>query len=361
MPHKKRIEALQTLLARQNCQAFLVEDHTNLFYLTGLELSAGKLIVHAQGADLFVDNRYFELCQIRSPVPVHLVEACTAEECLARDALRWIRALGFDSTRTTYKEFHELHSQGLRLDIDLVPLDDPIGQLRIIKDPSEIAALSEAARLGSAGYDYILTLLREGITELEIAQELEIFWKRRGSKGLAFDPIIAFGANSSMPHYRPGHVALKRGDIVLIDIGVNCHHYHSDMTRTVFFGSADKRLVEIYAIVKEAQEAALAICRPGVSMGELDKAARQHIISKGFGDFFIHSLGHGVGLDIHEAPWLRNRMPHSQQLLAAGMVVTIEPGIYLAGIGGVRIEDSIAITERGYENLTLRSKEITIL
>lgn len=361
MPHMQRIKKLQSLLAQQRCDALLVDDHTNLYYLTGLDLSAGKVLVDAKGANLFVDNRYYEMCQKKSPLPVRLLESSSAEDLLSQASFSWIRSLGFDSTRTTHKAFQELDLICQRLTITLAALDDPIGPLRLIKDEAEIRILTEAAALGSAGYDYVLTLLQEGITEEEIARALEIFWKQRGSKTIAFDPIIAFGQHSSMPHYRAGKGALKRGDIVLIDIGVNYQQYHSDMTRVVFFGPPDPRLLDIYAVVSEAQDKALEICRPGTLIGDLDKAARQHIIAKGFGEFFTHSLGHGIGLDIHEAPWLRNRPPFNQCPLEAGMVITIEPGIYLPGVGGVRIEDSVAIKTGGYENLTKRSKEINII
>lgn len=361
MPHHQRIKRLQQILNEEHCQAILVDDKINLYYLTGLELSAGKLIVDTTQANLFVDSRYFELCKTTSPVPVTLVETATLDEALSREHYKDIKTLGFDASHTTVKEFQEIQKVGTRLVFNPMPIDDPVGRLRTIKDHTEITALTEAAALGSAGYDYVVSILREGITEEEIAQELEIFWKKRGSKTIAFDPIIAFGTHSSMPHYRAGKAALKKGDAVLIDIGVNYRHYHSDMTRVVFFGSADPKLEEIYTIVKDAQQRALDLCRPGVLIGDLDKAARQHIIEEGFGDFFTHGLGHGVGLEIHEAPWVRNKQPHSLVPLEAGMVITIEPGIYLPGIGGIRIEDSIAISKDGHINLTNRPKEITII
>lgn len=361
MSYHDRVKLLQHFLDKEQCEAFLVEDHVNLYYLTGLELSAGKLLVHIHGASLFVDNRYYELCKIKSPFPVELIETTSIEEPLGIDPFRKMRTLGFDSTRTTLKTYLELQAIGARLNITLIPFDDPIGQLRMIKDESEIQALREAGALGSAGFDYLLTLLEVGITERQLAQELDIFWKRHGSKSVAFDPIIAFGANSSMPHYRVQDTPLKLNDIVLLDIGVNYRHYHSDMTRVVFFGEPDTKLQEIYFIVKEAQSKALEICKPGTLIGEIDKAARDYITASGYGKYFTHGLGHGVGLDIHEAPWIRNKLPNHETPLKKGMVITIEPGIYLPGIGGVRIEDCIAIEENGYENLTNRTKDLLII
>lgn len=362
--YQERLHKLQELLKVFGCDALLIEDQVNLYYLTGMELSAGKLIVGKEGLHLLVDARYFELCQKRSPIPVILSDQTSFAKMLLQDDFSSIKTLGFDSGNTTYSAFTELQkmTEKMRLDpqrareLSLCPVNSPLKSLRMIKDPDELAILREAALLGSEGYDYVLTLLKEGITEIEVATELEIFWKRRGSKGLAFDPIIAFGPNSSMPHYRAGNAALKRGQCVLIDIGVNFKHYHSDMTRMAFFGEADPKIMEIYGVVKKAQAAALALCRPGMLVGDLDKAARDVIASHGYSEHFTHSLGHGVGLEIHEYPSVSNKPPANGVALQAGMVITIEPGIYLKDIGGVRLEDTIAITDgvAGYENLTQR-------
>lgn len=361
MPHAQRILKLQKLVEEFGCEAFLTDNKTDLYYLTGLDMSAGALVVSGKGANLYVDSRYYETCKARSPTDVHLLEAVTEENILMQPQFQHVKTLGFDSAHTTYHAFQLLTKACNTLMIELLPLEDPVAQLRLIKDAAEILRLKEAADLGSAGYDYVVALLREGLTEIEVALELEIFWKLKGGKSLAFDPIIAFGPNSSMPHYRPGKIALQRGNVVLIDIGVNLDYYHSDMTRTIFFGDPDPRLVTIYHIVKDAQQAALDICRPGTRIGDLDKAARQHITSQGFGSFFTHGLGHGVGLEIHEAPWVRSRPPHNELPLQEGMVITIEPGIYLPGIGGVRIEDTVAISGKGHINLTNRPKDLIFI
>jgi Xaa-Pro aminopeptidase len=221
--------------------------------------------------------------------------------------------------------------------------------------------LRKAANLGTEGFEYLLEIIREGISEAELAVELEIFWKRKGSRGLSFQPIIAFGASSSMPHWRASSARLKKGDAILIDIGVHYHHYHSDMTRVVYFKEADPKMVEIHSIVQEAQQLALSLCKPGVKIGELDKTARDSITKRGYGAHFTHSLGHGIGLEIHELPTLRSGSPQSDLLLEPGMCITIEPGIYLAGVGGVRLEDTVVITESGYENLTKPSKDVRVV
>lgn len=353
MLFQRRVHKLQMHLKEIACDALLVDNPISLFYLTGMDLSSGKLLVHHFSADLLVDNRYFELSQKNSPFPVFSSEKISLTALLERPELSYMRTLAFDSENTSYRGFLELEKQ-LPKTLTLVPLDNPVKKLRAIKDDSEIALLREAAALGSEGFDFVRSLLKEGISEREMAIELEIFWKRQGSRGLAFEPIIAFGANGSMPHYRAGEARLKSGQSVLIDIGVNYKHYHSDMTRVVFFGEPPKAIQEIYPIVKEAQQLAFQHCLPGTLVGEIDKAARDYIAGKGYGENFTHSLGHGVGLEIHEFPTLRNKPPSSQIPLKPGMVITIEPGIYLPGIGGVRLEDTILITEHGYENLTKR-------
>lgn len=228
--------------------------------------------------------------------------------------------------------------------------------MRRVKDKQEIRLLGKAANLGTEGFHYVCSKLTEGITEQELAIALEIFWKEKGSQGLAFSPIIAFGKNSSMPHHRAGATKLQSGDIVLIDIGVLLDYYHSDMTRCVFFGPPQKKLIEIYEIVRQAQEMALAMCRPGVLIEELDRAARSYIASKGHQEHFTHGLGHGVGLQIHEGPSLSQKSADKTLPLEEGMVITIEPGIYLPEIGGVRIEDTVVITDKGHKNLTKAAK-----
>lgn len=362
MTYHVRLKTLHQTIQKNGCDALLVEDAINLFYLTGLELSSGKLLIHSKGAELLVDGRYFESCKKNSPFPVKLLDPPAFEALLKSPDFSDIHKLGFDTEKTSYKTYEALQKiiKSLAKDgrqIELFPIEAPLKQQRAIKNQEEIQILREAASLGSQGYDFVCSLLKEGMSEQECAVELEIFWKKRGSKAMAFDPIIAFGANSSMPHYRAGKEILRSGHAVLIDIGVNFKHYHSDMTRVVFFGKPETRLLAIHAIVQKAQQAALKLCRPGVTLGELDQAARNVIAEKGYAEYFTHSLGHGVGLDIHEYPTVKNTPPFASISLAAGMVITIEPGIYLPGVGGVRIEDTIVINEAGYENLTLRSSD----
>lgn len=361
MSYIQRLHRLQEILKKASCDAMIIDDKTNLYYLTGLDLSAGKLLACTKGAYLFVDKRYFELCEKSSPFPVRLIDSPKFEDQVASSEFGFIFTLAFDSETTSFKAYQQLEKLAKTVSetrkdtpLSLFPLDAPIKQLRTIKDEEEIKQLRDAASLGSQGYDFLCNLFKEGITEKEAATELEIFWKKHGSKTIAFDPIIAFGSNSSMPHYRAGDTVLRYGDIILIDIGVNYRHYHSDMTRIAFFGKPNRQLLAIHQIVEEAQHTALKLCHPGTNIGALDTAARDVITRYGYGPNFTHSLGHGVGLDIHEFPTIRNYPPMNEIALQSGMVITIEPGIYIPGLGGIRIEDTVLITDTGYENLTKR-------
>lgn len=364
---KKRVEQIQKSLIDDGCEGLIIDDQINLYYFTGLLLSAGSLLIHPQGATLIVDSRYYEQCQSNSPFPVELATPSFGViDLISTEEMREIHHLGFISDQTTYAAFQQFEKKIELLNQNNHPLAlKPVSNLplkqRAIKDPVEIGMLKDAASLGSEGFDYVKSLLREGISEIEIAMELEVFWKRRGSKTIGFDPIIAFGENSSMPHYRAGHSKLKKGDCVLIDIGVNLNHYHSDMTRVLFFGDPNPSLKTIYEIVLRAQEEAIKLCRPNTLITDLDKAARSVIEVAGFGKKFTHSLGHGIGLDVHELPTLRKQNNTEFESLKEGMVITIEPGIYLPGTGGVRIEDTVVITNNGYENLTNRAKELCVV
>lgn len=368
MKYQQRLTKLRTLLKKEGVDLLIVEDPIDLYYMTGLQLSAGRLLISLENAALFVDGRYREICQKNSPFPVQPLDEETMTNWFVLPENSKILKIGFDTAKTTYKQYMEWNARLQKIGTNhpktaekvLHPLASLISILRIIKDKEEITCLKKAAILGSKGFDFVLEILKVGITEAEVASELEIFWKRQGGQGLAFESIIAFGRNSSMPHYRPGSAALQERDPVLIDIGVKLFHYHSDMTRTIFFGEPPKKMRTIYEVVQEAQQKALDICMPGILISDLDAIARGHIESKGFGKYFTHNLGHGVGLEIHEAPSLNPLSIEATKPLEIGMVITIEPGIYLPDLGGVRIEDTIVITPHGHENLTNRPKSLLI-
>lgn len=341
MPNSKRLE--QAIVHLDELEAIVVDDPIDLYYLTSLQLSLGRLFIFKDRKPvLCVDGRYAEAAAQQNLVDVQIWDW--------KSPLPFAlpKRIGFDSLKTTYAQFEQL--MHLAPTTDWVALQGPILQQRMIKDEGEIALLKEVARLGTQGYQYVLTLLKEGITEQEVACELEIFWKRHGAEGVAFSPIIAFGEHSAFPHHRASSRKLRQGDIVLIDIGVSLHHYQSDMTRVCFFGSVSQQLQHIYKLVLHAADKAYELCRPGVLIGEVDAAARNFIESSGY--HFIHGLGHGVGLEVHEKPRVRISTADADLPLKPGMVLTIEPGIYLPNEGGVRLEDTIVITHNGYESLT---------
>ena len=342
---------MQELIKEKQLDALVIDYLIDLYYLTGKKLSLGRLVVTPQEAILFVDGRYYEACRQLKQIEAILTSGYGKESAFFKwwDSFAGKR-VGFDADTTSYAEFEALEA----LPLEIIPLRGPIKLLRAVKDPSEIEKLKFAAELGSKGFDYVCTLLREGISEREVALELEMFWLKAGGEKLSFAPHIAFGEGSSQPHYHSSSRKLRKGDLVLIDIGVVVDHYHSDMTRVLSFGPPSDEMQKVYAVVYEAAQKAVKLCKPGVKIGDVDRAARQFIEDKGYKDKFPHSLGHGVGLEIHELPRLRASGADGECLLEKGMVITIEPGIYLPGAFGVRLEDALVITEQGHENITNR-------
>lgn len=340
--YELRLENVRQKMHELQIESLLVEDKINLYYCTGINLTSGSLLITADNANLIVDGRYIELCQKLSPFPAVLSKGDILKELVSE------RKLAFDAETTTYHRYEQLKEKIS----SIMPVNNPIKKIRSIKDTYEIDILRKSSALAVAGFEYSSALLQEGITEDEVARQLEIFWREYGGDEAAFPPIIAFGPNGSMPHYSTGKSVLEKGQAVLLDIGVSFQHYMSDMSRVVFYGEPNPKIKEIYEIVKTAQQRAIELCKPGTLIGQLDEAARSYIEKKGYGEYFPHSLGHGVGLEVHEYPVIRNKPPYADIPLEAGMVLTIEPGIYLPSIGGVRLEETILITANGHEVLT---------
>ena len=271
-----------------------------------------------------------------------------------------VRRLLVEAGQMTLRERRKLR-ETLSGDVeDGDELDDWLEALRLIKSPDELRRIREAQALTAYGFEKILDYIRPGRTEREIALELEFLIRRQGAEGIAFDFIVVSGANSSLPHGVPSDKAVEPGDFVTMDFGAVVDGWHSDMTRTVAVGSVTDEQRRVYETVLRAQETALGTLRAGLSCRAGDAAARDVIREAGYGDCFGHSTGHGVGVEIHEEPRLSPAAPEGE-LLQPGSVVTVEPGIYLSGKFGVRIEDMAAITETGCENLTKSPKTLTIL
>jgi Xaa-Pro aminopeptidase len=261
--------------------------------------------------------------------------------------------LGFEPAGLTWGEGQRLRS-GLPGQA-VLPAPPLVEELREIKDERELAAMREAARLGGEALEGLVPSLREGVTERQVAVGLELAMRRLGGDGLAFDTIVAFGEQAAEPHHHPGDRPLRRGDWIKLDFGARVDGYCADMTRTAVLGRASQRQRDLYELVRAAQEAGLACLEAGVPAGEIDRACRQPIAEAGLGDSFPHPTGHGIGLEIHEAPRLR---AGSRERVAAGTPVTVEPGVYLPGFGGVRIEDLAVARPGGRELLTTTPKEL---
>lgn len=336
---------MQLALKNLGLDACLIEQPLDLFYFTGLKFSVGKLAVSADAAELFVDGRYIQIAQEKSPIPCALD---SSNGWLDFCKNHFVKKLGFDGRHTTYDHFMRLQKESSGLNfISSAPL---FKSLRAVKDSEEIAKMRKSAALLWKGFQFISSSLKNGVTEKEISNRFKIFCLEHGAEGFSFEPIIAFGSNGAMPHYRSQDAILKTGDSVLIDIGVILDGYHSDMTRVLFFEQEDPRLSNLYAITKRAQRAALQMCRPESTFGQLDAAARAVLKEEGVEELFIHSLGHGIGLEVHEFPRIKWDGEDKDVVLESGMVFTVEPGLYIPGVGGVRYEDTVLITRDGYEN-----------
>lgn len=335
-----RLKTFQTLLKKG---VYVIEDPLMIFYLTGRALSLGQLCISKTKASLFVDGRYLFACKKQSPCSVQDREEFAS---FFQDE----EEVYFDKDRCSFLQYQELKKLGL----PLAPLENPAEKMRMIKEKGEIEAIKKSVALLAEGYRYAFSQLRIGITEVELARAFHIEMLRKGAQGLSFDPIIAFGRNSALPHHHPGESQLKQGDIVLMDMGVSVDDYASDMTRVSFFGPPNEQLLEIEKVVKEACFAAISGAQIGVKLGVLDQIAREEMRKKGLEKYFLHTLGHGIGLEVHENFRIKDGGKDHDICLEPHMVFTIEPGLYIEGIGGVRHEEMILMTEKGPEVLTIK-------
>jgi Xaa-Pro aminopeptidase len=327
----------------------------NVRYLTGFTGSNGQLILTPGDGVFLTDGRYAEQARHETPDLLRTVYSGQFAPSFARAcADLGVRTVAFESAGASYKLYTELLATG----IDLVPTTDEVESLRTIKDPDELRAVEAAQAIADEAFEAIVLKLSEGVTEREFALELDTTMRRLGADALAFETILAFGESAAEPHHTPTGRALAPGDVVKMDFGCVIDGYHSDMTRTFFFGDPSADLREVYEVVRAAQQIGVDTARPGISGGELDAVVRGVIRKAGYGDQFGHGLGHGVGLEIHEAPWLR---VGGKDVLAEGTVVTVEPGIYLDGVGGVRIEDMVTVTADGCRVLPGTPKELLVL
>ena len=353
------VERIQEKLAAAGLDALLITDGKNQRYALGFPFTDGAVVVARRGAWLITDSRYIEAAEAAAGGFARVVQY-DAEHPLAARVHAAIEAEGI--VRLGAEEDKLSHAAFLRwekaLGVKLESAQGILKSLRAAKNEEEIAAMREAQAIAEAALEETLPLIRPGVSEREIAAELVYRMLRHGAEGNSFDPIVITGKKTSMPHGVPGDELIAAGDFVTMDFGCIKHGYCSDMTRTVAVGSASEEMRNVYAIVLKAQLAGIAAARAGIPGRRIDAAARGVIQQAGYGEFFGHGFGHSLGLDIHEWP---NANPSGADIMPAGAVVSAEPGIYLPGRFGVRIEDVMVLREGGCEVITKAPKELTIL
>jgi Xaa-Pro aminopeptidase len=366
--HVTRRAALRDQLRAADLDALFVIDLRNIRYLTGFTGSNAVLVVAAadepgdeSGTVLCTDGRYLTQSAQEVPELTRIIDRASDSALIARmaaDPAARYRRTGYESHHVTVDQLDLLTDTGPG--IDLVRAPGLVEWLRLVKDETEVHALRMACGAADQALADLIAAggLRAGRTERDVARDLEGRMLDHGAAAVAFESIVAFGANSAIPHHFPTDAELRRGDLVKLDFGALVDGYHSDMTRTLVLGAPADWQREIYDLVARSQAAGRAALAPGTDVRDVDRAARKVIEDAGYGEQFLHGLGHGVGLEIHEAPALSKT---GAGRLAAGMAVTVEPGVYLAGRGGVRIEDTLVVREAAPELLTLTTKELVVV
>ncbi|MCH9633967.1 MAG: Aminopeptidase YpdF [Chlamydiae bacterium] len=334
----KRRDRLKKWLKENNLQGCLIQDPTNLFYYTGMHMSAGILFFTQKKQVLIADYRYAARCQQLAPFPV----LATKSYASALKKLSFPKEMAVDGDIFTLSVAKQYASY-----TKIKSIPGLLGNLRICKDTEEIKRIKKSCEITAKGYTYIKKHFKEGVTEKELAFKLEFYLRKLGAEKMSFDPIVAFGKNSANPHYTPQDVKLKKNDVILIDSGCIYDGYCSDMTRTYLVGKAAPKMQRIYDLVAQIQKEAIEMCQVGVPLDSIEKATHTFFKKHEVDDLFIHSLGHGLGIEIHEAPRY-----NTKNCVEEGMVLTVEPGLYIDGLGGVRIEDTLLVTQKGPKILT---------
>ena len=353
----ERLQRLRPVIAEKGLDALLVSRQENLRYLSGFTGSSGWLLISHNNAIFSTDFRYieqakedarnYEIIQVKGDLSNWLPDLLSN--------LGW-RKLGFAADFVSCQSYYKLSEtvKSKQVNLELIPATGLIEQLRSVKELEELKLISSAVELTDAAFEQAKSIIHPGVTEKEVAWEVEKFLRQGGSEGVAFEIIVASGPNSALPHAKPGERTICSGEPVLIDMGARIGGYCSDFSRTLCCGEADRTLQEIYSIVLKAQTAAISGIESGMDASQADGLARTIIEQAGYGDAFGHSLGHGVGLSVHELPVLA---PDCSDLLIDGMVFTVEPGIYVPGWGGVRIEDMVILENGRARMLTKSAKD----
>jgi len=353
------LEEIQIKLKQSPLSALFIVDPIDLKYVTGLALSSAALIITPSSAHLFVDGRYVLMAEMLKPVfQIHSGSKSETKNATAHVLGQIQGPIGFDEDHTSYGEYQTLLQKVPSA--DLVSASRFFRDLRREKHPEEISKIKKACQICEEGLSHVLGRLRPGITEQELEQEIKLFWLSHGADDVAFSPIIAFGANSACPHWSCSNTALKKDSIILLDLGVQKDGYNSDMTRVVFYGDVDDDLRQCFTHVEKTFRGVMERAKPGVLPHDLDVFAREYLATCGHKDGFPHGLGHGVGMRVHEPPRLSPERP-DEGALKIGDVITIEPGLYIEGKGGVRLEDTFVVEKEGVRSLfSLPAKLIEI-
>lgn len=352
----EKLNKIRTAMQKENLDALLITSPINRRYMTGFTGTAGAVVITLEKAIFITDFRYTSQASEQAK-GFEVVEHNQSIISEIRDQLlaAKVKRIGFEKDHVTFAMYEQYKSA---IDGELVPVSNLVENLRLYKSEDELKIMKKAAEIADQAYQHIQGFIKPGVKEIEISNELEFFMRRQGADSSSFDTIVASGWRSALPHGVASEKEIQNGELVTLDYGALYQGYCSDTTRTVAVGEISDELKNIYDIVLEAQLRGVKGIKPGMTGKEADALTRDYISEKGYGDHYGHSAGHGLGMEVHEAPAL-SRL--SETILQPGMVVTVEPGIYVPDVGGCRIEDDIIITENGNERLTISSKELIIL
>lgn len=354
------INKIQRYLSENNIDAFYVTAPSNLFYVTNFTGTHGVALILRNSTYFITDSRYIIQAEneVKSRGMKIIDQGKMSFHQIVNDIIteEKVTSVAVESDFITYNEFTTLQS---KIEKQLVPVQNVIESLRTIKQDAEVELIKKAIEVAEKTFQDVIQFVKVGMTEKEVSNFVLTRILEHGGTGTSFTTIVASGERGALPHGVASEKKINKNELVTLDFGAYFDGYVSDMTRTFSMGdNVDKRLLNVYQVVKEAKELAIQAIKPGVTTFEIDAIARNYICQKGYGDYFTHGTGHGIGIDIHEAPSVSYK---SNETLEVGMVITVEPGIYIEGLGGVRIEDDILVTNEGYENLMkITSELITI-
>jgi len=350
-----RIARLRKTFFSGKIDSLVFFNMSNIRYLSGFTGSEGVLLIEPGQTTLFIDGRYTSQADLETR-GIEIIECADKIEGIVHEVRKFkLKRVGFEADSITLGQYNQLTSRVQKE--KFVPLTDELRMIRAFKDETEIALMRKAARIASSAVGSVINRVKPGWTEKELAWQLEIDARKNGADGIAFETIVAAGEHSSLPHAKPTDRKIKKGDFVVIDFGVRYKGYCSDETCTIAFGKLTDRQKNAYQIVKEAHDRALDAVAADIPAADIDKRARS-VFGKKYSRFFVHGTGHGVGLEIHEAPRLS---PIFNDILKPRMVFTIEPGLYIPGLWGIRIEDTFLLKENSCEKFTKMDKELTII